>query len=96
MTIKNIKEIIDKNRKILEEKYKIKSIGIFGSMARGENETSSDVDILIEFTESPDIFKFIELEQFLGQLIGVKVDLVTRNALKTQIKDKILREAVYI
>ena len=49
MTIKNIKEIIGKNKKILEGKYKIKAIGVFGSMARGENEASSDVDILIEF-----------------------------------------------
>lgn len=96
MTIENIREIIDKNKKTLEGKYKIKSIGIFGSMARGEDETDSDVDILIEFNESPDIFQFIELEGFLGKLIGMKVDLVTRKALKSQIKDKILKEAVYL
>jgi len=96
MTIENIRNIINKNKKFLEEKYKIKSIGIFGSFVRDEVTTDSDVDVLVEFNESPDIFEFIKLEQFLEQLLAIKVDLVTKKALKPLIKDKILKEAVYL
>ncbi|MBL7131394.1 MAG: nucleotidyltransferase family protein [Candidatus Omnitrophica bacterium] len=96
MTIQNIRNIINKNRKFLKEKYKIKSMSIFGSIARDEGSTNSDVDVLVEFNESPDMFEFIKLEQFLENLLGAKVDLVTKKALKPLIKDKILKEAVYL
>jgi len=96
MTIENVKEAINKSKKFLKEKYKIKSIRIFGSFVRHEEATNSDIDILVEFYSSPDIFEFIELEGFLEKLLGTKVDLVTEQSLKPLIKDKILEEAVYI
>ncbi|MBU1006967.1 MAG: nucleotidyltransferase family protein [Candidatus Omnitrophica bacterium] len=96
MTIDNVREIINKNKNFLKEKYKVKSIKIFGSFARHEEAADSDIDILIGFYSSPDIFEFIELEGFLGNLLGVKVDLVTEQALKPLIKDKILEEAISI
>jgi len=96
MTIENVKEIINKNKKFLKEKYKVKSIRIFGSFARREEGADSDIDVLVEFYTSPDIFKFMELEEFLENLLGTGVDLVTEQALKPLIKDKILEEAVYI
>jgi predicted nucleotidyltransferase len=96
LTIKEIKKILKKNRKLLEEKYKVRKIGVFGSYIRKEANKKSDIDILVEFFETPDLFEFIELENFLIKLLKIKVDLVTKDALKPLIKKEILRETIYI
>jgi predicted nucleotidyltransferase len=93
---KKIEEILRKNKKLLQEKYRIKSIGIFGSYSKGRATKRSDIDILVEFFEPPDIFEFIKVERFLEKLLGLKVDLVTPNALKPLIKNEILKETIYI
>lgn len=74
----------------------MKSIGFFGSYVRGEQKRSSDLDVLVEFSEPIGLFKFIELEDFLTEKLGVKVDLVMRDSLKPRIKESILKEAVYV
>jgi uncharacterized protein len=80
----------------LTEKFKVNTIGFFGSYVRGEQKNTSDLDILIDFYEPISLFRFIELEDFLSQQLGVKVDLVMRDALKPRIKDSILNEAIYV
>jgi predicted nucleotidyltransferase len=80
----------------LKEKFKVKTIGLFGSYVRGEQNDTSDLDILVDFFEPISLFRFIELEDFLSQELGVKVDLVMRDALKPRIKDGILNEAIYV
>ena len=94
--IQKIKEIINQNKKLLEQTYKVKNIGIFGSYAKGYTHKSSDIDILVDFYEIPDMFRFMELEYFLKKLLGRKVDLVTRKALKPLIKSDILKETIYL
>jgi len=94
--IETIKELIRHNKKLLKEQYRIKRLGIFGSYARGEFRQDSDIDILVEFSEPPDFFEFIRLEEFLRELLRVKVDLVTRKALKPFIKNNILRETIFV
>lgn len=96
MNIKQIKNILEKNMTILKDRYNVKTIGVFGSVSRGEEKKESDVDILVEFSITPGFFKFIELEEFLSELIGKKVDLVTKKALKPVLKDEILREVSYV
>ncbi len=96
MVVKEIKEILRKHKVLLEQKYKVKNIGIFGSCARGDENNTSDIDILVDFIEPPDMFEFIQLENFLSSILSVKVDLVTRKALKPLIKGDILKETVYI
>ena len=96
MTREEIKEKIGKNRILLEEKYNVKSIGIFGSFRDNSFDKDSDIDILVEFSKTPDIFEFIKLEEFLSELLGLKVDLVTRKALKPIIKETVLKEIIYI
>lgn len=91
-----IKGLLDKNKEFLERKYKVKSIGLFGSYARGKLRKGSDIDILVEFSESPDFFEFIRLEKLLESMLGRRVDLVTKRALKPLIKEEILKEAVYL
>ena len=96
MNLNQIKDTIQKNMDVLSRKYDVKSLGVFGSVSRGEEKQESDVDILVEFSVTPGFFKFIELEEFLSKLIGRKVDLVTKKALKPVIKDEILREVSYV
>lgn len=74
----------------------METIGIFGSYVRGEQKRKSDLDLLVEFSDPPSLFKFVELEDFLSQKLGIKVDLVMKDALKPRIKDSILNEAVYV
>jgi predicted nucleotidyltransferase len=88
--------IINKNRSTLRDKYLVKEIGIFGSVARGDQTPSSDVDILVEFLEPVGFFAFLDLEDFLSNTLGKKVDLVTKRALKSAVKDQILKEALYV
>lgn len=78
----------------LSSRYGVKSLGVFGSYVRNVQKKRSDLDVLVEFFESPSLFKFIELEESLADLLGVKVDLVMRDALKPAIGRHILREVV--
>ena len=91
-----IEKILKQYKNELATKYKIKEIGIFGSYVRNEQKKGSDVDILIEFDEVPDLFKFLEIERYLEGLLGVKVDLIRRKALREELKDTILKEVVTI
>ena len=92
-----IKSKLETLKPILKERYQVKTVGFFGSYARGEQNQKSDLDILVEFNEpnSIDLFDFIELEEFLSKQIGIKVDLATKKALKPLIKDQILKETIY-
>ena len=60
------------------------NIGIFGSFARGDNKKGSDIDILVEFKESPTLLTLIKLENDLSEILGIKVDLITTGALKNK------------
>ena len=74
----------------------MKSIGLFGSYAREEARKESDIDILIEFERPIGLFKFMELEEYLSQKLGRKVDLVEKEALKERIKPYVMEEVVYV
>jgi len=96
MTIEEIKEALRKQKPTLRDRYNVESIGIFGSYVRGAQKKKSDLDVLVEFYRTIDLFTFVELEDFLSEVLEVKVDLVMKNALKPRIKDRILKEAVYL
>lgn len=95
-SLKGIKEIIRKNKRSLEENYKVKVLGIFGSYSRRNSHKGSDIDIIVRFSKTPDFFEFIRLEEFLQDLLSMRVDLVTPGALKPLIKKEILKETIYI
>src|SRR4030067_645271 len=71
-----------RDREELAGSYKVQEIGIFGSYARGEQSSGSDLDVLVTFREPIGLFEFIDLENRLGELLGVKVDLVTMAGLR--------------
>jgi predicted nucleotidyltransferase len=71
-------------------------IGIFGSWGRNEQKKGSDIDILVEFEEPVGLLDFVALENYLSGLLGIKVDLVMKSALKQRIGKQILKEVVYV
>ena len=96
MTLAQINKKLKKYLPEIKKKYKVKSLGIFGSYVRNKQKKGSDIDILVEFSETPGLFKFVELAFFLEELLGLKVDLVTKEALRPIMKKNILNEAVYL
>jgi len=94
--LEEIKRILKENKEVLKKEFKIKEIGIFGSYVHNRQKEESDVDILVEFEEVPSLLKFIHIENYLSELLGVKVDLVTKNALKPYIGKIILKKVMFI
>jgi hypothetical protein len=80
---------------VLTDKFHVRSIGYFGSYSTGQQKEQSDLDLLVEFSR-PVGWEFFTLECYLEQTIGLRIDLVTRNSLKEQIKESILNQVQYI
>ena len=79
----------------LHKEYAVKEIGLFGSFSDNSNTEESDIDILVEL-DRPIGWKFFTLELYLETVFGRKIDLVTKNALKDQLKDNILNQVNYV
>jgi hypothetical protein len=95
LSASNIENILRNLKPILSDKYEVERIGYFGSFARGEQDTDSDVDILVEFRR-PLGWAFFELHELLEKELQRKVDLVSTKALKDQLRDEILRQTRYV
>jgi hypothetical protein len=89
-------EIFQSHKDELYDRFHVESLSIFGSICRGSAREDSDIDILVRYTDAPGIFEFLKLKQYLESILGRSVDLVTENALKKQLKNKILKEAVRV
>ncbi|ALO17214.1 Nucleotidyltransferase domain protein [Salinivirga cyanobacteriivorans] len=90
-------DILNKLRElkpILSKEYAVKRIGLFGSFANNSADQNSDIDLLVEL-DKPIGWKFFSLEIYLEKVFGRKIDLVTKNALKEQIKNDILNKVNY-
>jgi uncharacterized protein len=94
--LQGIEEILKENMPLIKIEFKVKEMAIFGSYVRGEQRKTSDLDILVEFSQPVGLFHFIRLADFLTELLGIKVDLVMKSALKPSLKDRILEEARYL
>ena len=94
-SLEELKKIINQHKKELEEKYKVKSIAIFGSYVRNEQNAESDVDILVEFKEPVGLL-FIHLADYLEEILSIKVDLLTPEAIKPNRKKYILEKLIYV
>jgi uncharacterized protein len=95
-TLEEIEHWLMQHKSMLQEQYQIKELGIFGSYVRQEQTETSDVDVLVEFSETPSLLKFVNLENYLSDNLGVKVDLVHKSGLKPRIGERILAEVVYL
>lgn len=92
--IEEIKEILAKHKNKLHEKYSVIELGIFGSYVREEQKETSDVDILIEFEKPVSLLQIVSLENYLSDILGLKVDVVPQKNIRKELKDYILKEAV--
>ncbi len=72
----------------------VRSLDLFGSVARGEAGPGSDVDLLVEFDQPIGLFHFFRVQRRLEEILGCRVDLVMRDAVKQQLRDRIFAEAV--
>jgi len=95
-TIEKLKATLASHKEELKQKYRVKEIGIFGSYVRAEQNKKSDLDVLVTFYETIDLFAFVELENHLSDILGLKVDLVMKDGIKPRLKERILNEAVYV
>lgn len=80
----------------LFDKYKVTKLGIFGSFARGEEKPESDIDIIIEFSETPGMMLFFNTEEYLEKLLNRKIDLVRENAIRPELKEIIMSEVIFL
>jgi predicted nucleotidyltransferase len=80
---------------ILSREYAVRQIGLFGSFSDNSYTGDSDIDLLVEF-ERPIGWKYFSLEIYLENIFGRKIDLVTKNALKEQIRERILNQVKYV
>jgi hypothetical protein len=95
MNLNSISLLLHKHQSDLDQ-FAVKSLAVFGSVARGEATECSDIDLLVEFNQPIGLFEFIRLKYYLETLIGSKVDLVTPDALHPALRDSILNEAVNV
>lgn len=96
MTKENVIQVL---RSVTEEsllRYKAQIRGIFGSVARGDESDESDIDVLVDFTEKADLFDFVGLALFLEEKLHRKVDVVPSDTIKSEIRNSVMKEAIYI
>ena len=91
-----INKTLKQNKQTLRREFKIRELGIFGSYVRGEQKKNSDVDILVDFSETPGLFDYMKVENRLSAILHKKVDLVMKGALKPRIGRNIMCEVVYV
>ena len=78
------------------KRFKVREIGLFGSVVRGEQKLTSDLDVLVDFADDADLFDLVGLGLFLEEKLGCKVDVVPRRALRQELRDQVLKEVVTV
>ncbi|MEA1927341.1 MAG: nucleotidyltransferase family protein [Candidatus Auribacterota bacterium] len=91
-----IKTIIRRQSANLKKNYGLRVVGIFGSYARGEQQSESDIDLLVEILKPISILELVGAEIYLSEILGVKVELVPRRSVREEARETISREAVAI
>jgi uncharacterized protein len=77
-------------------RFGVRSLAVFGSVARDQGRPDSDVDVLVEFAQPASFAAFMDLKFFLEDLLGRRVDLVTRKALKPRLRPEVEKEAIHV
>lgn len=95
MTSKYIEKKLKEIKPYLIDEFHVSRIGYFGSFAMNNQTDNSDIDILVEFSQTPG-WEFFSLEEYLEKIFNRKIDLVTKAALKEQLKNVILKQVKYI
>ncbi len=93
-TVEQYRSTLRDQMPLLAAQYRVASLGIFGSHVRGTQRSDSDLDVLVTFQELPSLLRLIELENYLSDLLGIKVDLVLNDSLKPRVGRRIRQELV--
>jgi predicted nucleotidyltransferase len=94
--LSEIKSVLHAHADELRDRFKVKSLSVFGSYARNEQTERSDVDVLVEYIEPISLFWLVDTELYLDDLLGVKVDLIMKRSIRPEIREDVLREAVAV
>ncbi len=86
---------LKKLKEIIKENYKVKNIGLFGSYVNNVQKATSDIDFLVEFEKGADLIHYIGLSLYLEEIFKSKVDVISKPALKEELKEHILQEVIY-
>jgi len=96
---KDVQTLIDKLKIVageVQRRYRAEILGIFGSYVRGEERETSDLDVLVRFAKGATLFDLVGVADFLEEILGIRVDVVPVDGVREEIRDRILREAVYL
>lgn len=96
LSLETLQTLLKQQEEVFRQRYRITQVGIFGSYARGEQTATSDVDVLVDYEQAPPLSKLVELREYLSDLLGVPVDVVTKKGLKPRIREQVLAEVVYV
>ena len=96
LKITTIMKELQSRKPFLEKYYGVDYLGVFGSFVRNEQTVNSDLDILVTFHKIPGLLRFVEIENYLSDILGIKVDLVMKDTLKPRIGKQILSEVIPI
>ena len=94
--LEEVKRIIREHQEEIRTRFRAEVIGLFGSVARGEGGSESDVDILVRFDEGASLFELVGLGDFLEEKLGCKVDIVSDRAVKPELRESIMRDLVRV
>lgn len=96
MRLEDLRDDLRSIKPMLARDYHVAEIGVFGSVARNEHGTESDLDLLVEFDAPVSLFDLVRLEDELEERLGVNVDLVTKGSLKPRIGERVSEDLVYV
>ena len=96
MDKETIVNLLSAEKKHLHERFHVSELGLFGSYIRGESTETSDIDVLVDFDGSVDLFDLVEMEEYLASKLNRKVDVVIKRALRPSIGEQILQEVMYL
>ena len=94
--LETIRLVLQQQLPLLTNKYKVESLGVFGSYVRDEQSSDSDLDLLVTFSETPGLLQLIQMENYLSDLFELKVDLVMKTSLKPRLSQQVLAEVVLV
>ncbi|MBI2651473.1 nucleotidyltransferase family protein [Candidatus Woesearchaeota archaeon] len=89
--LKQIQNILASSKAELRKKYNVNELGIFGSYARGQQKKTSDVDILVRFNPNASLFDFVGLGNYLEEKLKIKVDVVSENGIRPELRNNIVK-----
>jgi len=90
------REIIDQHRPELKRQFHVDKIGVFGSYARGDQKKRSDVDFLVTFDTDISLFDHVDLNLYLKELMGRKVDVIPHDNLRPELRKYILKDVIHL